>query len=238
MLLFNYRRPTKALATELTLRLIPNFSDGCVPNLLWGIWFQSQSPGLVRGLFPPRAAVGVGGLVGGLVGWRKATTSQAQCPASVLLLREPRWRVPNSASRSHRPPYSFFGSPQASSMGKRSLRRLLRGNAGRAWSQTTGGRKKALTIDRDFTHSRAKPPGTSLISLPRQIFTATASLRSSRPAGGGSRWTPRARRPSVVLGSGASSARRRGHMVAPSCSVGHMGGTLRHIPPVPLLILD
>jgi hypothetical protein len=81
----------------------------------------------------------------------------------------------------------FFvvGSPQASSMGKRSLRRLLRGRAGRAWSQTTGGRKKALTIDRDFTHSLTHSPGTSLIFLPRQIFTATASLRSSRPAGGG-----------------------------------------------------
>ena len=40
------------------------------------------------------------------------------------------------------------------------------------------------------------------------------------PAGGGSRWTPRARRPSATLGSGASSARRRGHMVAPTRFVG------------------
>ena len=48
--------------------------------------------------------------------------------------------------------YLFISSPQASSMGKRSLRRLIRGRAGRAWSQTTGGRKKALTIDSDFTH--------------------------------------------------------------------------------------
>ena len=39
----------------------------------------------------------------------------------------------------------LISSPQASSMGKRRLRRLLRGRAGRAWSQTTGGRKKALT---------------------------------------------------------------------------------------------
>jgi hypothetical protein len=74
-------------------------------------------------------------------------------------------------------------------MGKRSLRRFLRGRAGRAWSQTTGGHKKALTIDPNFTHlsahSLTHPPGTSLISLPRQIFTATASLRPSRPAGGG-----------------------------------------------------
>ena len=46
-------------------------------------------------------------------------------------------------------------------MGKRSLRRLLRGRAGRAWSQTTGGRKKALTIDLDFTHSPA-----CLLTLP------------------------------------------------------------------------
>ena len=43
-------------------------------------------------------------------------------------------------------------------MGKRSLRRLLRGRAGRAWSQTTGGRKKALTIDPNFTHLPAHSP--------------------------------------------------------------------------------
>jgi hypothetical protein len=43
-------------------------------------------------------------------------------------------------------------------MGKRSLRRLLRGRAGRAWSQTTGERKKALTIDPDFTHFLTHPP--------------------------------------------------------------------------------
>ena len=61
---------------------------------------------------------------------------------------------------------------------------------------------------------------------------ALDSGASSARRGGGSRWTPRARRPSVVLGSGASSARRRGHMVAPTRFVGHMGGTLRRIPPV------
>ena len=63
-----------------------------------------------------------------------------------------------------------ISSPQASPMGKRSLRRLLKGRAGRAWSQTTGGHcaKKRNVYRSGFhslTHSLTHPPYNKCICI-------------------------------------------------------------------------
>ena len=123
-------------------------------------------------------------------------------------------------------------------MGKRSLRRLLRGRAGRAWSQTTGGRKKALFYRSGF-HSL-----TCLLTLPitnvfcfyvfvhkNQIMPICLKVEETTFAltlqnGNGSKKLTRPQRHALRREEGASVGQRRfvgGRLVDPTRSAA-LGG--------------
>ena len=127
------------------------------------------------------------------------------------------------------------------------------GPAGRGLTrgQCGGGQRAPTRWHFRYATGTSGRTGHRLIGVRYELLSILCSQARRRVwPGSGSLWTPRARRPSATLGSGASSARRRGRMVAPTRFGGPLsgassmrrrlprgGGAFGASPPCALLIL-